>query len=135
MTYEDILARMRKGETADDIADEMAKMLNKAQKQVAEEARTNQKEEDYKFACGEAADAMNEALAAYATWKNVDVSGLSWDADMCANIVDVVVNFKDLLTVLGVTEDKKAGRETKAHSGDDTFDATVSKFFKEFGIT
>ena len=135
MTYEDILARMRKGETADDIADEMAKMLNKAQKQVAEEARTNQKEEDFKFACAEAADAMNEALQRYAAWKGVDVSDLGWDADMCASIVDMVVNFKDLVAVLGMTEDKKAGRETKARSGDDTFDATVSKFFKEFGIT
>lgn len=135
MTYEDILARMRKGETADDIADEMAKMLNKAQKQVAEEARTNQKEEDFKFACAEAANAMNYALEKYALWKNVDVSELGWDADMCANIIDMVINFKDLLVVLGATDNKKAGRETKTRSGDDTFDATVSKFFKEFGIT
>ena len=106
-----------------------------AQKQVAEEARTNQKEEDFKFACAEAADAMNEALAAYATWKGIDVSDLGWDADMCASIVDMVVNFKDLLSVLGMTEDKKPVRKTKARSGDDTFDAAVSKFFKEFGIT
>lgn len=135
MTYKDILARMRKGETADDIADEMAKMLNKAQKQVAEEIRTNQKEEDFKFACGDAADAMNYALEKYALWKNIDVSDLGWDSDMCANIIDMVVNFKDLLSVLGVSDSKKAVRETKTRSGDDTFDATVSKFFKEFGIT
>ena len=135
MTYEDILARMRKGETADNIADEMAKMLNKAQKQVAEEARTNQKEEDFKFACADAAAAMNYALKKYALWKNIDVSDLDWDADMCASIVDMVVNFKDLLALLGASENKKAVREIKTHSGDDTFDATISKFFKEFGIT
>ena len=37
MNYQDIVARIKKGESVDSIADEMAAMLNDAQKAVAEE--------------------------------------------------------------------------------------------------
>lgn len=133
MTYEDILARMRKGESADDIADEMAKMLNKAQKQVAEEEKANEQENEFMQACNEAAEAMNYALDVYGAWKNVNVGELAWDADMCAMIVQTVVGFGDLINVfnakpVGPTEVKKP------KSGDETFDDVVARFLRANNI-
>lgn len=133
MTYEDILARMRKGESADDIADEMAKMLNKAQKQVAEEEKANEQENEFMQACNEAAEAMNYALDVYGAWKNINVGELAWDADMCAMIVQTVVGFGDLISTFNV---KPAGptEVKKPKSNDETFDDVVARFLRANNI-
>lgn len=133
MTYEDILARMRKGESADDIADEMAKMLNRAQKQVAEEEKANEQENEFMQACNEAAEAMNYALDVYGAWKNVNVGELAWDADMCAMIVQTVVGFGDLINVFNA---KPAGptEVKKSKSNDETFDEVVARFLRANNI-
>ena len=65
MNYQDIVARIKKGESVDSIADEMAAMLNDAQKAVAEENVAAAKEAEKNAKMDEVATKIADALSEY----------------------------------------------------------------------
>jgi hypothetical protein len=141
ITTDEILARMRNGESADNIADEMAQMLNLAQKELAKEQATNQKEIAYKRACEKASDAVNDALDAYAHWKDVDMSEYMWNADTAMSIIELLSTFGELISLF--TPDKPASTTAtintkKPNSGSDIgvmdFENIVEKFLRDNNI-
>ena len=129
ITSDEILARMRKGETADDIANEMAKALNAAQKVIEEEKSKSKKEQWFKEACAVAASSMNNALDAYGGWKGIDVDDLTWDADMCADIIKIACELNKVIDVHPDPKDMDT-LESFAKNVKDTFDW----FLKENGL-
>lgn len=124
-TYEDILARMRRGDTADNIADELAKMLNKAQTQIAEEEKRSKKQQEFDKACAEAAEAMNYALDTYGALTGKNTSNAVYTADSVASIVKMATGFSDIVT--------KMKRDVETYDDDD-FDAIVNKFLRANNI-
>lgn len=127
ITTDEILARMRNGETADTIADELAKVLNLAQKALIAEQANSKKETKYKEACANATAAINEALDAYADWKGVDMGEYKWDVETCAGIIELLAGFGDLLSVLGLSNKSEEAK-------DDTFEDIVDRFMRENNI-
>jgi len=130
ITTDEILARMRNGESADNIADEIAQMLNLAQKELAKEQATNQKEIAYKRACEKASEAVNDALDAYAHWKDVDMSEYMWDTDIAMSIIEMLTTIGELLSIF--TPDKPAGTAKKSNNKD--FESIVEKFLRDNNI-
>lgn len=127
MDYNDIVRRMRAGESSDDIAKDLAAMLNKTEATLAEEQSKSKRESEFSKACATAAEAMNAALAAYGRLMNKNYGSLHWDGEMCKSIIKTAVGFND---ILGVMSNKPI-----PESNDDSFDRAVEKFFKEFNIT
>jgi len=145
ITTDEILARMRNGESADNIADELAKMLNLAQKELAKEQSKSKSETDFKRACENAADAVNDALDAYAHWKDTDMSDYMWTAETAANIIELLSSIGDLLDLFDLSPAKKPAGPTEVRtininngsaggdlSGD--FESIVENFLKKNGI-
>lgn len=145
ITTDEILARMRNGESADNIADELAKMLNLAQKELAKEQSKSKSETDFKRACENAADAVNDALDAYAHWKDTDMSDYMWTAETAANIIELLSSIGDLLDLFDLSPAKKPAGPTEVKtininngsagsdlSGD--FESIVENFLKKNGI-
>jgi hypothetical protein len=130
MDYNEIVRRMRAGESSDDIAKDLAAMLNKAETTLAEEKTKSNRESEFSKACATAAEAMNAALAAYGRLMNKNYGALHWDGEMCKSIIKTAVGFNDILGVMSVGSNKPI-----PDSNDDSFDRAVEKFFKEFNIT
>lgn len=128
ITTDELLARMRNGESADSIADEMAQMLNLAQKELVKEQATNQKEIAYKRACEKASDAVNDALDAYAHWKNVDMSEYMWDTDTAMSIIELLSAFGEIFALF--KPEKPAGTATVNTKSPGTSDIGITDFEK-----
>lgn len=129
----DILARLRKGETPEDIANEMADALNAAQDTLkAEEAKTVQEKEKSeqldKLATRIAAD-VNEYLEIAAGIELTDNERMT--GEEVRNLADELQPIVDLLKSMKVTVTKTPHSKTvKIHSPEDVF----AKFFKDLGI-
>ena len=93
MNYNDIVARIQKGEKVEDIASEMTSMLNKAQEEVkAQEAKkVAAAEQDTKL--NEIADRIAVALQDYLTLMGSDAEGLTG-----AEVRDMLDEFAPLMT-------------------------------------
>lgn len=93
MNYNDIVARIQKGEKVEDIASEMTTMLNKAQEEVkAQEAQKHaEAEQDAKL--NEIADRIAVALQDYLTLMGIDTEGLTG-----AEVRDMLDEFAPLMT-------------------------------------
>lgn len=93
MNYNDIVARIQKGEKVEDIASEMTSMLNKAQEEVkAQEAKkVAAAEQDTKL--NEIADRIAIALQDYLTLMGIDAEGLTG-----AEVRDMLDEFAPLMT-------------------------------------
>lgn len=93
MNYNDIVARIQKGEKVEDIASEMTSMLNKAQEEVkAQEAKkVAAAEQDTKL--NEIADRIAVALQDYLTLMGIDAEGLTG-----AEVRDMLDEFAPLMT-------------------------------------
>lgn len=129
----DILARLRKGETPDDIANEMANALNEAQDTLkAEEAKAVQEKEKNEqldaLAARIAAD-VDEYLEVAAGIKLTDEERMT--AEEVRELTDKLSPMLDMLKNMKVSVTKTPHFKTvKIQSPEDVF----TKFFKDMGI-
>ena len=129
----DILARLRKGETPDDIANEMANALNEAQDTLkAEKAKAVQEEEKNKqldaLAARIAAD-VSEYLEVAAGIKLTDNERMT--GEEVRELADELSPLLDLLKDMKVSVKKTPHTKTvKIQSPE----AVFAKFFKDMGI-
>ena len=129
----DILARLRKGETPDDIANEMANALNEAQDALkAEEAKAVQEKEKNEqlnaLAARIAAD-VNAYLEAAAGIKLIDEERMT--GEEVRELADELSPLLDLLKNMKVSIKKTPHTKTvKIQSPE----AVFAKFFKDMGI-
>lgn len=129
----DILARLRKGETPDDIANEMANALNAAQDALkAEEAKAAQekeKDEQLDALAARIADDMNEYLETAAGIKLTDEERMT--GEEVRELADELSPLLDLLKNMKVSVKKTPHTKTvKIQSPE----AVFAKFFKDMGI-
>lgn len=119
MNYNDIVARIQKGEKVEDIASEMTSMLNKAQEEVkAQEAKkVAAAEQDTKL--NEIADRIAIALQDYLTLMGIDAEGLTG-----AEVRDMLDEFAPLMTKIKNLKVKI--EKAPANSPEDVF----GKWFK-----
>ena len=129
----DILARLRKGETPEDIANEMADALNAAQDTLkAEEAKAVQEKEKNeqldKLAARIAAD-VNEYLEVAAGIELTDEERMT--GEEVRELADGLSPMLDMLKDAKITVKKTPHTKTvKIHSPE----AVFAKFFKDMGI-
>lgn len=129
----DILARLRKGETPDDIANEMANALNAAQDALkAEEAKAVQEEEKNKqldALAARIADDVSEYLEVAAGIKLTDEERMT--GEEVRDFADELSPLLDLLKDMKVSVKKTPHTKTvKIQSPE----AVFAKFFKDMGI-
>ena len=129
----DILARLRKGETPDDIANEMANALNEAQDALkAEEAKAVQEEEKNKqldALAARIADDVSEYLEVAAGIKLTDEERMT--GEEVRELADELSPLLDLLKNMKVSVKKTPHTKTvKIQSPE----AVFAKFFKDMGI-
>lgn len=129
----DILARLRKGETPDDIANEMANALNAAQDALkAEEAKAAQEEEKNKqldALAARIADDVSEYLEVAAGIKLTDEERMT--GEEVRDLADELSPLLDLLKDAKITVKKTPHSKTvKVQSPE----AVFAKFFKDMGI-
>ena len=129
----DILARLRKGETPDGIANEMANALNAAQDALkAEEAKAVQeKEKDEKLntLASRIADDVNEYLEVAAGIELTDEERMT--IKEVRELADGLTPLMDLLKSMKISIEKTPHSKTvKVHSPE----AVFAKFFKDMGI-
>lgn len=119
MNYNDIVARIQKGEKVEDIASEMTSMLNKAQEEVkAQEAKkVAAAEQDAKL--NEIADRIAVALQDYLTLMSIDAEGLTG-----AEVRDMLDEFAPLMNKIKNLKVKI--EKAPANSPEDVF----GKWFK-----
>ena len=129
----DILARLRKGETPDDIANEMANALNEAQDTLkAEKAKAVQEEEKNKqlnALAARIADDVSEYLEVAAGIKLTDEERMT--GEEVRELADELSPLLDLLKNMKVSVKKTPHTKTvKIQSPE----AVFAKFFKDMGI-
>ena len=129
----DILARLRKGETPDDIANEMANALNEAQDALkAEEAKAVQEEEKNKqldALAARIADDVSEYLEVAAGIKLTDEERMT--GEEVRDLADELSPLLDLLKDAKISVKKTPHSKTvKIQSPE----AVFAKFFKDMGI-
>ena len=129
----DILARLRKGETPDDIANEMANALNEAQDALkAEEAKAVQekeKNEQLDALAARIADDVSEYLEVAAGIKLTDEERMT--GEEVRELADGLSPLLDLLKNMKVSVKKTPHTKTvKIQSPE----AVFAKFFKDMGI-
>lgn len=119
MNYNDIVARIQKGEKVEDIASEMTAMLNKAQEEIkAQEAKkVAAAEQDAKL--NEIADRIAIALQDYLTLMGIDAEGLTG-----AEVRDMLDEFAPLMNKIKNLKVKI--EKAPANSPEDVF----GKWFK-----
>ena len=133
MTIDELTQRLRNGESVDTIAQEMAKMLNMAQETIDKERDSKAREIAFERYCADAAIAMNDAIDAYAHWKNADVEGLTFDADTVSDIIQTMVSVGDFLNVLSGHPNTNSNTTNKSASKN--FADVVDKFLRDNRIT
>ncbi len=129
----DILARLRKGETPDDIANEMANALNEAQDTLkAEEAKAVQEKEKNKqldALAARIADDVSEYLEVAAGIKLTDEERMT--GEEVRDLANELSPLLDLLKNMKVSVKKTPHTKTvKIQSPETVF----AKFFKDMGI-
>ena len=129
----DILARLRKGETPDDIANEMANALNEAQDALkAEEAKAVQekeKNEQLNALAARIADDVSEYLEVAAGIKFTDEERMT--GEEVRDLANELSPLLDLLKNMKVSIKKTPHTKTvKIQSPE----AVFAKFFKDMGI-
>ena len=129
----DILARLRKGETPEDIANEMANALNEAQDTLkAEEAKAVQekeKNEQLDALAAQIADDVNEYLEVAAGIELTDEERMTREevrelTDSLSPLLDMLKNMKVSVTKTPHTKTVKIQSP----------EAVFAKFFKDMGI-
>ena len=129
----DILARLRKGETPDDIANEMANALNEAQDALkAEEAKAVQekeKNEQLNALAARIADDVSEYLEVAAGIKLTDEERMT--GEEVRDLANELSPLLDLLKNMKVSVKKTPHTKTVEIQSPE---AVFAKFFKDMGI-
>jgi dsDNA-specific endonuclease/ATPase MutS2 len=132
-----ILARLQNGEDAQTIANEMADMINKANKMYADElakAEEAKRAEEKKKALelqktADLQDILDQFAAWFQEYYGID-AGDELKADSVMEIIDGVQEYMEALKGLKMVIDKKpAVKVTKKASADDT----INQFLKNMG--
>lgn len=132
LTIDELAQRLRNGESVDIIAQEMATILNKAQETIDKERDSKARKIAFERYCADAAVAMNDAVDAYAHWKDVDVEGLTFDADTVNDIIQTMVSVGGFLNVLS-GHTNKINKSANKDFAD--FASVVDKFLHDNGIS
>lgn len=136
-TEKDILARLQNGEDAQKIADEMADMINKANKMYAdekakaEEAKRaeEQKQAIQKQKVTDLQNILDEFAAWFQEYYGIDV-GDELKAESVLEVIDGLQEYVDALKGLEMVIGKKpAVKVVKKASADDT----INQFLKNMG--
>ena len=132
-----ILARLQNGEDAQSIANEMADMINKANKMYADElakAEEARRAEELKKAkelqkTADLQDILDQFAAWFQEYYNID-AGNELKADSIMELIDGVQEYMDALKGLEMVIGKKpAVKVVKKASADDT----INQFLKQMG--
>lgn len=132
-----ILARLQNGEDAQTIANEMAEMINKANKMYADEVAKaeeakraeEQKQAIQKQKIADLQDILDQFAAWFQEYYNID-AGNELKADSVLELIDEVQVWTDALKHLGAVSVKKpAVKVTKKANADDT----INQFLKSMG--
>ena len=132
-----ILARLQNGEDAQKIADEMAAMINKANKMYADElakAEEAKRAEEKKKALNlqktaDLQDILDQFAAWFQEYYNID-AGDELKAESIMDLIDSVQEYMDALKGLEMVIGKKpAVKVTKKANADDT----INQFLKQMG--
>ena len=132
-----ILARLQNGEDAQTIANEMAEMINKANKMYADEvakAEEAKRAEERKKAqelqkTADLQDILDQFAAWFQEYYSIDASD-ELKADSIMELIDEVQVWADALKQLGAVSAKKpAVKVVKKASADDT----INQFLKQMG--
>ena len=130
-----ILARLQNGEDAQKIADEMAAMINKANKtyndqKAAEEAARKQNEVQKKEDLQEILDLFADWLK---TYYSIDTKG-ELEADVVLELIDSIKEYlealKDLESVFNM---KNAPKIIKSNTKPKSSDEKINDFLKQMG--
>ena len=132
-----ILARLQNGEDAQTIANEMAEMINKANKMYADEVAKaeeakraeEQKQAIQKQKTADLQDVLDQFAAWFQEYYNID-AGDELKAESVMEIIDGIQEYMDALKGLEMVIDKKpAVKVVKKASADDT----INQFLKQMG--
>ena len=132
-----ILARLQNGEDAQTIANEMAEMINKANKMYADEVAKaeeakraeEQKQAVQKQKIADLQDILDQFAAWFQEYYNID-AGDELKAESIMELIDEVQVWTDALKHLGAMSVKKpAVKMTKKVSADDA----INQFLKQMG--
>ena len=134
-TEKDILARLQNGEDAQAIANEVAAMINAANKTYTEQKAAE--EERKKQLVLQKKDDLQDILDQLAIWFNTyyDVDESAWneiDADAVLELIDSVQEYIKAMSDLGAVLGKKPAvkpvkKIVKTQSADDTLNAFLNK--------
>lgn len=137
ITVDELMARMRNGESTDSIADELAKMLNMAEKAIAEEQTKSKNEKWFYEACAAAADAMNLALEAYADWQGLSFpASMEMDEDSIVEVVKAYFGLDKFMNIINDTIKNKPrnNHEIGINTNDKDFDTAVNDFLRKYDL-
>ena len=136
----DILARLQAGEDAQTIANEMADMINKANKMYADElakAEEARKAEEQKKAVQKQKMVdlqviLDEFAAWFQEYYNID-AGDELKAESVMELIDSVQEYMDALKGLKVVVGKKPAVKVIKSNTKPSADDTINQFLKQMG--
>lgn len=139
-TEKDILARLQNGEDAQTIANEMADMINKANKMYADEvakAEEAKRAEEQKKAqelqkTADLQDILDQFAAWFQEYYGID-AGDELKADSIMEIIDEVQVWTDALKHLGAMPAKKPAVKVIKSNTKPSADDTINQFLKQMG--
>lgn len=135
-----ILARLQNGEDAQSIANEMADMINKANKMYADEVakaeeakRTEEKKQAVqKQKMADLQDILDQFAAWLQEYYNID-AGDELKADSIMEIIDGIQEYMDALKGLEMVIGKKPAVKVAKSSAKPSADDTINQFLKNMG--
>ena len=139
-TEKDILARLQNGEDAQTIANEMAAMINAANKayaeqKAAEEAAKAAEEQKKALNLQKTAD-LQDILDQFAAWfqeyYNIDASK-ELKADSIVDLIDSVQEYMDAFKGLEMVIGKKPAVKVIKSNTKPSADDTINQFLKQMG--
>ena len=136
----DILARLQNGEDAQTIANEMADMINKANKMYADEvakAEEAKRAEEKKKAIqkqkiADLQDILDQFAAWFQEYYNID-AGDELKADSVMEIIDGIQEYMDALKGLEMVIGKKPAVKVIKSNTKASADDTINQFLKQMG--
>lgn len=135
-----ILARLQNGEDAQTIANEMAEMINKANKMYADEvakAEEAKRAEERKKAqelqkTADLQDILDQFAAWFQEYYNID-AGSELKAESVMEIIDGIQEYMDALKGLEMVIGKKPAVKVIKSNTKPSADDTINQFLKQMG--
>ena len=129
-----ILARLQNGEDAQKIADEMAAMINKANKMYADEVAKaeEQKKAVQKQKVADLQDILDQFALWFAQYYGID-AGDELKAESIMEIIDGIQEYMDALKGLEMVIGKKPAVKVIKSNTKPSADDTINQFLKQMG--